>query len=155
MKKYNSSDIRNFAIVGHGTTGKTTLAEAMLVCGKEINRMGTVEAGNTVSDFSPGERDRQISIHAVPLHMEWQGTKFNMIDAPGYSDFIGETTGNLDLAGIVGSYIGLFMLSSIFTSIGIFASSLSNNQIIAFILAIIISTVFYFGFDLLSKISTF
>jgi len=104
MKKYSSSDIRNFAIVGHGTTGKTTLAEAMLVCGKEINRMGTVEAGNTVSDFSPGEKDRQISIHAVPLHMEWQGTKFNMIDAPGYSDFIGETTGSLavvDMAVVV------------------------------------------------------
>ena len=66
--------------------------------------------------------------------------------------FLGETVGNLDLAGIFGSYIGLFMLSSIFASIGVFASSLSNNQIIAFILAIIISTVFYFGFDLLSKI---
>ena len=65
---------------------------------------------------------------------------------------LGETVGNLDLAGIFGSYIGLFMLSSIFASIGVFASSLSNNQIIAFILAIIISTVFYFGFDLLSKI---
>ena len=67
---------------------------------------------------------------------------------------LGETVGNLDLAGIFGSYIGLFMLSSIFASIGVFASSLSNNQIIAFILAIIISTVFYFGFDLLSKIQT-
>ena len=65
---------------------------------------------------------------------------------------LGETVGNLDLAGIFGSYIGLFMLSSIFASIGVLASSLSNNQIIAFILAIIISTVFYFGFDLLSKI---
>jgi len=65
---------------------------------------------------------------------------------------LGETVGNLDLAGIFRSYIGLFMLSSIFASIGVFASSLSNNQIIAFILAIIISTVFYFGFDLLSKI---
>jgi len=66
--------------------------------------------------------------------------------------FIGETTGNLDLAGIAGSYIGLFMLSSIFASIGVFASSLSNNQIITFILGIIISTIFYFGFDLLSNI---
>ena len=66
--------------------------------------------------------------------------------------FIGETEGNLDLAGIAGSYIGLFMLSSIFASIGVFASSLSNNQIIAFILGIIISAIFYFGFELLSKI---
>ena len=66
--------------------------------------------------------------------------------------FIGETTGNLDLAGIAGSYIGIFMLSSIFTSISVFSSSLSNNQIIAFILAVILSSLFYFGFDLLSNI---
>jgi len=65
---------------------------------------------------------------------------------------LGETVGNLDLAGIFGSYIGLICLSSIFASIGVFASSLSNNQIIAFILGIIISAIFYFGFELLSKI---
>ena len=93
MKDYAAKDIRNFAIVGHGATGKTTLAEAMLVCGKEINRMGTIEAGNTVSDFDSAEKERQISIHATPLHMEWHGTKFNMIDAPGYSDFVGESIG--------------------------------------------------------------
>ncbi|MBT3299693.1 MAG: elongation factor G [Candidatus Marinimicrobia bacterium] len=104
MKKYDSNDIRNFAIVGHGATGKTTLAEAMLVCGKEINRMGTIEAGNTVSDFDSAEKERQISIHATPLHMEWHGTKFNMIDAPGYSDFVGESIGSLaavDMALVV------------------------------------------------------
>ena len=66
--------------------------------------------------------------------------------------FLGETVGNLDLAGICGSYIGLISLSSVFVSIGIFASSLTNNQIIAFILALILSIIFYFGFDLLSKI---
>ena len=65
---------------------------------------------------------------------------------------LGETVGNLDLAGILGSYIGLICLSSIFASIGVFTSSLSNNQIIAFILGIVISVIFYFGFDLLSKI---
>ena len=68
--------------------------------------------------------------------------------------FIGETEGNLDLAGIAGSYIGLFMLSSIFASIGVFASSLSNNQIIAFILGIMLSAIFYFGLDVLSEIQT-
>jgi len=66
--------------------------------------------------------------------------------------FLGETTGNLDLAGITGSYIGLLMLSSIFSSIGIFASSISDNQIVAFILGVTVSTIFYFGFDLLSMI---
>lgn len=65
---------------------------------------------------------------------------------------LGETTGNLDLAGIFGSYIGLLMLSSIFASIGVFASSLSANQVTAYVLGIIISSIFYFGFDLLSKI---
>ena len=65
--------------------------------------------------------------------------------------FLGETVGNIDLAGVIGSYVGLFLLSSIFASICVFASSLSNNQIIAFVLGIIIATVFYFGFDLLSK----
>ena len=66
--------------------------------------------------------------------------------------FLGETIGNLDLAGISGSYIGLIMLSSIFASIGVFASSISKNQIVAFIIGICISSTFYFGFDLLSKI---
>ena len=67
--------------------------------------------------------------------------------------FIGETKGNLDLAGITGSYIGLFMLSSIITSISVFASSVNNSQIIAFILGVIISAIFYFGFDLLNLIN--
>ena len=66
--------------------------------------------------------------------------------------FIGENTGNLDLANITGSYIGLIMLSSVFSSIGIFSSCISKNQIIAFILAIIFCAIFYFGFDVLSNI---
>ena len=67
--------------------------------------------------------------------------------------FLGETIGNLDLASIVGSYIGLILLSSIFSSIGVYASSLSSNQIIAFILAIIICSFFYYGLDLLSQVA--
>lgn len=66
--------------------------------------------------------------------------------------FLGENLGNLDLAGIIGSYIGLLMLSSVFASIGIFVSTLTNNQIVAFISGVIISTIFYFGFDLLSQL---
>jgi ABC-2 type transport system permease protein len=66
--------------------------------------------------------------------------------------FLGETTGNLDLAAVVGSYIGLLLLSSIFSSISVYASSLSSNQIIAFILAIIMSSFFFFGFDILSQL---
>lgn len=66
--------------------------------------------------------------------------------------FLGETTRNLDLAAVVGSYIGLLLLSSIFSSISVYASSLSSNQIVAFILAIIMSSFFFFGFDILSQL---
>lgn len=66
--------------------------------------------------------------------------------------FLGETTGNLDLAAVVGSYIGLLLLSSIFASISVYASSLSSNQIVAFILAMIMSSFFFFGFDILSQV---
>ena len=100
MKQYQSSDIRNFAIVGHGSSGKTCLAESMLKSGGIINRIGTIEAGTTTSDYHPGEKDRQISIHATPLHMEWMGKKFNLIDTPGYSDFIGEALGSLSVVDL-------------------------------------------------------
>jgi len=104
MKQYHSSDIRNFAIVGHGSSGKTSLAEALLKLGGEINRMGTIESGSTISDYHEGERERKISIHATPLHMEWAKTKFNIIDSPGYLDFIGESISALavvDMALVV------------------------------------------------------
>ena len=67
MKQFLASDIRNFAIVGHGASGKTCLAEAMLKIGGEINRLGTIEDGSTTSDYHPGEKSRQISIHSTPV----------------------------------------------------------------------------------------
>ena len=100
MKQFQSSDIRNFAIVGHGTSGKTCLAEAMLKLGGETNRLGTIEDGSTTSDYHPGEKSRQISIHATPLHMEWMDKKFNLIDTPGYSDFIGEAIVSLSVVDL-------------------------------------------------------
>ena len=100
MKQFSSSDIRNFAIVGHGASGKTCLAEAMLKLGGEINRIGRIEDGSTTSDYHPGEKARQISIHSTPLHMEWMDKKFNMIDTPGYSDFIGEALGSLGVVDL-------------------------------------------------------
>ncbi|MDP6533076.1 MAG: elongation factor G [Candidatus Marinimicrobia bacterium] len=100
MKEYASGDIRNFALVGHGASGKTMLAESMLVCAGEINRLGTIEAGSTVSDYHPEEKERQISIHSCPLHLEWEGKKFNFIDAPGYMDFIGEAISSLAVADL-------------------------------------------------------
>ncbi len=104
MKEYQSGDIRSFAIVGHGSCGKTMLSEAMLATGGVINRMGTIEQGNTVSDYHPDEHERQISIHSTPMSMEWMEKKFNMIDAPGYSDFVGASLSSLavvDMAVVV------------------------------------------------------
>lgn len=71
MKQYATANIRNFALVGHGAGGKTCLSEALLFCSKHINRMGTIDAGNTVSDYHPGEQHRKISIHATPMVTEW------------------------------------------------------------------------------------
>ena len=95
MKEFTSADIRNFALVGHGASGKTMLCEAMLACAGEINRMGSIEAKNTVSDYHHDEHERQISIHSSPLHLEWMNKKFNIIDTPGYLDFIGEAISSL------------------------------------------------------------
>ena len=95
MKAYLPQDIRNFAIVGHATSGKTMLSEAMLTCAGSINRLGSINNGSTVSDYHESERDHKISIHASLLHCEWQGKKFNIIDTPGYLDFISEGLGAL------------------------------------------------------------
>ncbi len=95
MKTYAPADIRNFAIVGHASSGKTMLAEAMLMCGGGINRMGRIADGSTVSDYHVSEKNRQISVSASLLHTEWMGKKFNLIDTPGYLDFISEGLGAL------------------------------------------------------------
>src|SRR4026209_1768008 len=95
MKTYQAGDIRNFAIVGHASSGKTMLSEAMLACSGVINRMGSIAAGSTVSDYHDSERARKISTHASLLHTEWLGKKFNIIDTPGYLDFISEGLGAL------------------------------------------------------------
>ncbi len=90
MSTFKSSDIRNFAIVGHGTSGKTVLSEAMLYNGGETNRIGKIEDGTTISDYHLSETSRQISISTTLLHCGWEGKKFNILDAPGFLDFIGE-----------------------------------------------------------------
>lgn len=95
MKEYASADIRSFAIVGHATCGKTMLSEAMLACSGTIGRMGSIAGGTTVSDYHEGEQKRKISIHSSLLHTEWQGKKLNILDTPGYMDFISEATAAL------------------------------------------------------------
>ena len=89
MKTYSTKNIRNVVLIGSTKSGKTTLAEAMLYEGKVIDRRGTVEAKNTVSDNSEIEQTNQRSIYATPLYAEFLDTKYNIIDAPGADDFIG------------------------------------------------------------------
>lgn len=91
MKTYDAKDIRNVLLVGHGGSGKTTLLEAMLFASGAITRMGTVEDGNTVSDHDPDEQRKNISVSLTMAPIEWDGVKINVLDAPGYADFIGDT----------------------------------------------------------------
>jgi elongation factor G len=95
MKDHPPAEIRNFAIVGHASSGKTMLSEAMLACAGVINRMGSIAAGTTVSDYHDSEQQRQISVSATLMHLEWLGKKFNILDCPGYADFISEGLGAL------------------------------------------------------------
>ncbi len=95
MKDYNPDVIRNIAFIGHGGSGKTSISEFLLYTGGEINRIGTVEEGNTTSDFNPNEVERQISIAATALHLDWKDKKINILDTPGYSDFTGQVISSL------------------------------------------------------------
>jgi elongation factor G len=90
MKEYTAENIRNIAFVGHGGSGKTSLAEASLFTSGAVTRFGKVEEGNTVSDYHTDEIERQISINTSLLHCEWKGIKLNILDTPGYTDFTGE-----------------------------------------------------------------
>ena len=89
MKAYSTKNIRNVVLLGSTKSGKTTLSEAMLYEGKVIDRRGTVEAKNTVSDNAEIEQINQRSIYATPLYAEFMDTKFNIIDTPGADDFVG------------------------------------------------------------------
>ena len=111
MKQYQTEDIRNIVVVGHGSEGKTTLVESMLFASGAIDRAGRVEDGNTVSDFDAEEIRRGISISASVAPVEWKGKKLNFVDVPGYFDFIGEMMGPMRVcegaAIVVGSVSGV------------------------------------------------
>lgn len=95
MKRYPPDKIRNIAVAGHGGTGKTSLVEAMLFAAKAVDRLGKVEDGTATTDFDPEEIRRKITVNAALAPLEWQETKLNLIDTPGYPDFIGEVVGAL------------------------------------------------------------
>jgi elongation factor G len=97
-KVFDPAQVRNIALIGHGGSGKTSWAEAALFTSGATTRMGRVEEGSTVSDYHPDEIERQISINASLLYTEWNNNKINILDTPGYSDFIGEVKACLSVA---------------------------------------------------------
>ncbi len=90
MKDYSPNEIRNIGLVSHQSVGKTSLAEALLFSAGETNRLGTIDDGTTLSDYRTDEIERKISINTSVLHLEWKKSKINVIDLPGYLDFVGE-----------------------------------------------------------------
>ncbi|MFS8541097.1 MAG: GTP-binding protein, partial [Tissierellales bacterium] len=90
MKVYQTEQIRNIALIGHGSSGKTTLTEALLFFTGVTNRPGRVDDGNTMSDFDKEEIARKVSIATSVIPIEWQDVKFNLLDTPGYFDFVGD-----------------------------------------------------------------
>jgi len=91
-------------LVGHASSGKTMLGECMLAYSGKINRLGSVNEGTTVSDYHKAEQERKFSIHTSLLHAEWLESRFNIIDTPGYLDFLAESRAALkvsDLAVVV------------------------------------------------------
>lgn len=114
MKEYKTKNLRNVGIIGHSGAGKTTLTEAILYYTKTIDRLGKVEDGTTISDYDSEERKRHISIATSVANCEWEDIKINIVDTPGYFDFIGEMIQGLravDLAmitvcGVSGIQVG-------------------------------------------------
>src|SRR5437773_11563495 len=106
--------IRNVAVVGHRSTGKTSLVEAMLFQAGAINRLGTIEAGSTTGDWDDDEHNRQMSLAASLCHVQWQGRKINLIDPPGDPGFQGDAISALrvvegalfTVSGVMGVEVG-------------------------------------------------
>ena len=98
MKEYSAESVRNIALIGHGGSGKTSLSEILLFTSGEINRIGTIAEGTTASDYSPNEIEKKISISSSLLHLEWNNVKINLLDTPGYSDFLGDVKTALRVA---------------------------------------------------------
>jgi elongation factor G len=108
VKSYPTDRVRNILIVGHGGAGKTSLVEAVLHATGATNRIGRVEDGTTVTDFEPEETRKQISVSLAVAPVEHDGFKLNLMDAPGYADFVGDVRSALPAADAV-----LFVVSAV------------------------------------------
>jgi elongation factor G len=95
MEQFTLENIRNVVILSHSGAGKTSLSEAILFNAKAITRFGRVDEGTTTSDYDPDEIKRRISINLTVLPYQWQGVKVNLLDTPGYADFVGEVKSGL------------------------------------------------------------
>jgi len=91
VKEYHTEEIRNIVLLGHASSGKTSLAEAMLFTAGATNRLGRIDDGTTISDYHEDEIARKFSITSSLLHYEWKNRKINIVDSPGYLDFISES----------------------------------------------------------------
>ncbi|HXV87387.1 MAG TPA: GTP-binding protein, partial [Gemmatimonadales bacterium] len=98
MRVYTGEHIRNVAVVGHGASGKTTLVDALAFVAGSSKRHGSVKDGSALTDYTPDEIERKYSINLALAYAEWMDTKINLIDAPGYLDFIGDAIGGIHAA---------------------------------------------------------
>lgn len=98
MKVFETEKIRNITLLGAPKSGKTSLAEAMMFEGKVTKRRGSIEQKNTVSDYHDIEKEKQNSVYSTILHTEWKDQKINIVDTPGYDDFIGDIVSSLRVA---------------------------------------------------------
>jgi len=105
LKEFNPDAIRNISLIGHGGSGKTTIAEYILYRTGEINRIGSVDEGNTTSDYNKNEIEKRFSISSTPLHFEWNDVKINLLDTPGYSDLISQVINSLHVSDLAVSVI--------------------------------------------------
>ena len=116
MAQYATENIRTVALVGHGASGKTTLAEALLARARVIAAPGSVERGTTVSDFDALEKSWQHSLRSSIVHFDVDGTRIHLIDTPGFPDFIGQAIGALDAvetaAIVINAQAGIEMITS-------------------------------------------
>jgi len=135
VKEYGPESLRNIALIGHGGTGKTSLSELFLFTAGETNRIGSIAEGNTVSDYSANEIERQFSISLSLMHLDWKNTKINILDTPGYSDFIGEVkagmkvcdTAVLVLKAVEGVEVGSEAAAHFVTEYGIPSAIIINK----------------------------
>ncbi|HOU22999.1 MAG TPA: GTP-binding protein, partial [Anaerolineae bacterium] len=98
MKSHKVEELRNVSVISHSGAGKTSLTEAMLFNTGAINRLGRVDDGTTVSDYDPEEVRRKISVSTSVVPWEWDSYKVNLLDTPGYADFVGEVKGAIRVA---------------------------------------------------------